>query len=278
MTKLASALPDGHGLDAVRHVLLGDPHAKHVAIAVLDCSKVTIDHDKGSREATAGIRSIEVVTIPEDLDLVHKLTTRAKDKRLGATVLPLGIEDDLAEAFKVRSEDVDTDITETGALDEDQVKALARSLDRPLRSELHAAIGALRASKEWVELGRARRVLSLAVRLFEDNDKRLLRNDEGYLIDPDTGEVVDEDKLTSDDLDRMLAALNRDDDVEGRPDDGSAILRYGTGLLTTGADLPDESEADEASRVVSYDCPQCDGTGRDDTGDTCPMCDGTGTE
>jgi hypothetical protein len=269
MTKLASALPDGHGLDAVRHILLGDPHAKHVAITVLDCSKVTIDHDKGSREATAGIRSIEVVTIPEDLDLAHKLTTRAKDKRLGATVLPLGIEDDLAEAFKVRSEDVDTDVTEIGALDEDQVKALARSLDRPLRHEVTEAVHALRGHKDWVTLGRARRVLELAARKLEENDKRLLRNEDGFLVDPATGEIVDEDKLTSDDLDRMLAALaGQEGEIEAEGESG---------------DLDNESDDDAECDALDgeLECPRCEGAGNvigDDGTELCGRCGGTGLD
>lgn len=208
MTKLASALPDGHGLDAVRRALIEEPHRQHVVIGVVGTKAVTTDYEKGGREATVSVRKIEAVTITDDLPLVRKLLTRATDRREGKTVLPIDMEDEIGDAFKVRSGDVDTDITATGELDEEQVKALARSLDRPLRSEVAEAIHVLRGHKDWVTLGRARRVLELAARRLEENDKRLLRNDDGYLVDPETGEVVDEEKLTSDDIDRMLAALN----------------------------------------------------------------------
>lgn len=220
MTKLASALPDGHGLDAVRRALIEEPHRQHVVIGIVGTKAVTTDYEKGGKEATVAVRKIEAVTITDDLPLVHKLLIRATDKREGKTVLPIGIEDDLGDAFKVRSEDIDTDITATGELDGEQVKALAISLDQPLRREVTRAIHALREHKEWVELGRARRVLELAARRLEENDKRLLRNDDGLLIDPDTGEVVDEEKLTSDDLDRMLAALNEYGSQDERTPDG----------------------------------------------------------
>lgn len=237
MTKLASALPDGHGLDAVRRALIEEPHRTHVVLGVVGTKAVTTDYEKGSKEPTVSVRQIEAVTITDDLPLVQKLLTRATDKRLGATVLPLGIEDDLAEAFVVRSEDIDTDITAIGQLDDDQVKALARSLDQPLRHEIRNAVHALREHKDWTTLGRARRVLELAARRLEENDKRLLRNDEGYLVDPATGEVVNEEKLTGDDLDRMLAALAEQsegddgpssaiddaDESDGRRNDGSGI-------------------------------------------------------
>jgi hypothetical protein len=206
MTKLASALPDGHGLESVRHKLIDEPRLKHIAVVVVDCSKVTIDYEKGGREPTAAIRTIEVVH-PDDLPLTEQILTRGRDKRLGATVLPLDVEDDISAAFTGRSEDITTDLAnDTSHLDEDQVKALASSLDQPLRVELGRAVSALRDSKDWVALGRARRVLQLAIRRLEENDKRLLRDEDGNLVDPETGDIVDEEKVTSEDLDRMLAA------------------------------------------------------------------------
>lgn len=224
MTKLASTLPDGHGLDAVRNKLLEEPHAKHVAVAVLDCSKVTIDYEKGGKEPYAAIRTIEVVH-PEDLELTRRILTRGQDRRLGATVLPLDMEDDITAAFTSRSEDVGTDLaSNTKHLTEDQVQALASSLDRPLWAELGDAIQALRASKEWVTLGRARRVLQLAIRKLQDNDLRLLRDDDGNLVDPETGDVVDEDTISAEDVDRMLLAFfDQSDDplTAGRDEGGS---------------------------------------------------------
>lgn len=228
MTKLASALPDGHGLDAVRRALIEEPHTRHVVIGVVGTKAVTTDYEKGGREATVAVRKIEAVTITDDLPLAHKLLTRATDKREGKTVLPIDIEDDLADAFKVRSEDIDTDIAATGELDEEQVKTLAASLDRPLRHEVTLAASALRGHKDWLTFGRARRVLELAARKLEENDRRLLRNEDGYLVDPESGEVVDEEKLTTEELDRMLAALHeqldkmKEDVEEDNDDEGDA--------------------------------------------------------
>lgn len=228
MTKLASALPDGHGLDAVRNLLIEDPRHKHVTVAVLDCKQVLTNYEGGGKEATAAIRTIEVVH-PDDLTLTQQILTRGRDRRLGATVLPLDVEDEIAGAFRGRSEDITTDLAgDTTHLDDDQVKALAQSLDNPLRHELGRAQAALRDSNDWVTLGRARRVLQLAIRQLEENDKRLLRDEDGHLVDPETGDVVDEDTLTSDDLDRMLKAhfdqvLDDDEqatfDLDGDEDD-----------------------------------------------------------
>ena len=221
MTKLASALPDGHGLEAVRRQLLEEPKHKHVGVVIVDCAKVTIDYEKGGKEPTAAIRTIEIVH-PDDLDLTRKILARGRDRRLGATVLPLDIEDDIAGAFTGRSEDIGTDLAnDTAHLDKMQAKRLADSLGTPLRSELGRAVSALRDSKDWVTLGRARRVLQVVIARLEDNDKRLLRDEDGRLVDPETGEYIDEDKVTSEDIDRMLAALEEqqtDEDVEDEPD------------------------------------------------------------
>lgn len=220
MTKLASALPDGHGLEAVRRQLLEDPRHKHVAIAVLDCAKVTIDYEKGAKEPTAAIRTVEVVH-PDDLELTRKILTRGRDKRLGATVLPLDLEDEISSAFPGRSENIGTDLaTNTDALDAAQAKNLAQSLSTPLRSELSRAVMALRESKDWVTLGRARRVLQVVTARLEENDKRLLRDDEGRIVDPDTGEFVEEDELTTEDIDRMLAALSEQEEDEPDEEQG----------------------------------------------------------
>ena len=220
MTKLASALPDGHGLDAIRRSLLETPRDKHVAIAIVDCARVTVDYEKATREPTAAVRTIEIAH-PDDLELARKILTRGRDRRLGATVLPLDLEDDITSAFPGRSEDIGTDLAhDTVHLDRAQARNLAQSLSSPLRSELARAISALRDSKEWVTLGRARRVLSVVVAHLEENDKRLLRDENGHIINPDTGEVVDELTLTSEDLDRFLAAKEEADN-EDEDDDNT---------------------------------------------------------
>lgn len=238
MTKLASNLPDGHGLEAVRRQLLEEPRHKHVAVALVNCAKEVVDHEKGSREPVAAIRTIEVVH-PDDVALTHQILTRGRDRRLGSTVLPLDLEDDITGTFRGRSEDITTDLaSNTRDLDDKQAKALAKALDNPLRHELAHAIAALRDSKDWVTLGRARRVLQLVIRRLEDNDKRLLRNEDGAVVDPATGEVItDEDTITTEDLDRMLAALDeqRSDDnaTDDDPEELQIVIQAAELVVTT---------------------------------------------
>lgn len=221
MTKLAAALPDGHGLDAVRRHLLETPRRRHIAIGLVSTKSVTDDYDKGEKEPTAAFRQLEVITYQADTTLAEQLLSRAYDRRQGATLLPIDVEDIAGAAFPGRSEDVSTDLAgQTKNLDDHQARELGHSLDRPLRHELRDAIDVLRSNKEWVKLGRARRVLQLAIATYEENDKRLLRDEDGYLVDPETGAIVDEEKLTSEDLDRMLAALDEAEKEEGGPGDG----------------------------------------------------------
>ena len=111
------------------------------------------------------------------------------------------------DAFKIRSGDIDTDITATGQPRRDQVKALARSLDRPLWHEVTAAAHVLREHKDWITLGRARRVLELAARRLEENDKRAAPQHDGNTSSTPRPGSRGREKLTSDDLDRMLAVL-----------------------------------------------------------------------
>ena len=100
MTKLASALPkgDGNGLDSIARQLVEQPHDMHVVIALVDCKKTTTDNDSGEVDPTARIRRVEVIDAA-DLGTAEKLMRRALEKRTGTTVLPLDIEDEIAEAF-----------------------------------------------------------------------------------------------------------------------------------------------------------------------------------
>ena len=109
--------PDGHGLDAVRRASSRSHTRQHVVIGIVGAKPVTTDYEKGSKGRPSASARSEAVTITDDLPMVQKLLIRATDKREGKFVLPIEVEDDLADAFKIRSEDIDTDITATGQLD-----------------------------------------------------------------------------------------------------------------------------------------------------------------
>lgn len=109
MTKLTSSLPsgDGNGLEALARVLIDDPHRVHVVIALVDCKKVSTDHDNGNVEPTARIRRIEAIGA-EDASVAQTMLRRALERHTGKVVLPFDLEEDLKAAFG----DVDPDTGE----------------------------------------------------------------------------------------------------------------------------------------------------------------------
>jgi len=101
-TKIASKLPKSeevNGLNAITDELVDHPDRFHVAVVVLDCSKVTTEIDTGDSVPTARIRRIEIIDRPDDKKRLQELATRALETRTGKTVLPLELEDELREAF-----------------------------------------------------------------------------------------------------------------------------------------------------------------------------------
>ena len=87
-------------------------------IGLVDCSTVTTDNDTGAVEPTARIRRLEVVTHSDDLANAEVILRRALDDRLGATVLPLAIEDDITGAFADQidtiHDDLDANVDDNG--------------------------------------------------------------------------------------------------------------------------------------------------------------------
>ena len=94
--------------------------------------------------------------------------------------------------------DIDTDITATGQLDEDQVKASPARRPAPARSPRAAHV--LR-EQGLDHVDRTPAASGASRPPARRGDKRLLRNDERTSVGrPDDREIVDEEKLTSDDL------------------------------------------------------------------------------
>jgi hypothetical protein len=150
MTKLASKLPEGgHGLSAIAHHLVRTPHDRHVVIGVVDCVTTTTDNDSGAVEPTARFRRLEVVADADDLEVSEQLLRRALDQRLGSTVLPLVIEDDIRDAF----------VDAIGRLDPAEGLLDADGEVVPIDREIRDAVEGMRR----LGYGRAARILMIAL-------------------------------------------------------------------------------------------------------------------
>lgn len=99
--KLMGALPggDNNGASAIGGDLVKDPRRLHPMIAIVDGKRTTIDSDTGEQTVTVRVRRIEAL-LPDDMPAAEKLLRRALEKRTGQTVIPLDLEDEIAEAFK----------------------------------------------------------------------------------------------------------------------------------------------------------------------------------
>jgi hypothetical protein len=108
--KLAGRLPkdDMNGLDARLKQFLDEPDTIQVALVMLKTSKVTKDVDAGgSLEPTLKILRVEAI-LPEDAKDAKKMLRRALEKRLGVTVLPLELEDEISAVFDDAATDRET--------------------------------------------------------------------------------------------------------------------------------------------------------------------------
>lgn len=128
MTKLSSTLPggDNNGLGALARALTMDPHKTAIIVAVVDCKSITIDTDTGDKVATVRIRRVEPID-PQDTDQAQRLLVRGLERRTGAVMLPIDLEDELSALFANLVESVDF---ETGKLrDGEQEDAAAKTTE-----------------------------------------------------------------------------------------------------------------------------------------------------
>ena len=100
MTKLTNGLTKGQGdgLASLARLALRAPRRRRLAIAILDCSKITVDTETSAEEATMRVIRLEPVA-SEDVPAVEKLYVRAIEAREGRQMLPLDIQVKLEEAF-----------------------------------------------------------------------------------------------------------------------------------------------------------------------------------
>lgn len=99
--KFSGRLPkgDANGLAPIAAELLDCPETVHVVLALIDCSKITVDVDNGDRVPTIRIRRIEAVQNADDRDRLRMLLEREFERRTGKTVLPFELEMDVRAAF-----------------------------------------------------------------------------------------------------------------------------------------------------------------------------------
>ncbi len=100
MTKLTNGLTKGQGdgLASLARLALRAPRRRRLAIAILDCSKITVDTETSAEEATMRVIRLEPVA-SEDVPTVEKLYVRAIEAREGHQMLPLDLQVKLEEAF-----------------------------------------------------------------------------------------------------------------------------------------------------------------------------------
>lgn len=102
---------DANGLSAMAADLIREPERKRIILAIVDNPKTVINNVTGDRVATVRICRIEAV-LGDDLGAAEQLLRRALERRTGLTVLPLDLEDELAEAFAEFDPDADPDAAE----------------------------------------------------------------------------------------------------------------------------------------------------------------------
>lgn len=98
MTKFSATLPKGeaNGLTSLHHQLLANPKGTHLIVGVIDVKTITTDVDTGDQVATVRFRRVEPIAA-QDADEAVRLMQRGTERRTGATMLPIEIEDELRE-------------------------------------------------------------------------------------------------------------------------------------------------------------------------------------
>lgn len=86
--KLASKLPDDHGLAVIQPALIAEPDRAHLVVGWVDCSRLTTEIDTG--EVTPTMRFLQVEAV--DDEAVEAAMARARARRTGQQTLPVDTE------------------------------------------------------------------------------------------------------------------------------------------------------------------------------------------
>lgn len=84
--KLASKLPEDGGTDALYGPLVNDPHAQHLVVGYVDCSRLTTDMDTGDVIPTMRFTALERVA-DGSRPVVERAFQQAKARRTGQRAL-----------------------------------------------------------------------------------------------------------------------------------------------------------------------------------------------
>lgn len=100
--KLASSLPkadEANGLAANAATYLAEgPGSLHVAVVVFVVNKCS-NEETGDSIPTLRVGRVEPILDDQDCARMGRIATRAFERRTGATVLPLDMEDEIRAAF-----------------------------------------------------------------------------------------------------------------------------------------------------------------------------------
>lgn len=122
MTKFSGTLPGGeaNGLSALAAQLLRNPQGTHIVVGIIDTKTITTDVDTGDQVPTVRFRRVEPVPGP-DADHVVRIMQRATERRTGAAMLPIEMEDELKDLLESLDLSVDADgvVTVNGDAGED---------------------------------------------------------------------------------------------------------------------------------------------------------------
>lgn len=85
---LSGLLPEGDGLSAIARLLVTEPDAERIIVAVVDTVKITQRIDDDTSVPTVRIRRIEVLTDHKDQTQTRTMLEREFERRTGQTPLP----------------------------------------------------------------------------------------------------------------------------------------------------------------------------------------------
>lgn len=145
---LSAALPAGdkNGLARITSELVSSPETVHVAIVLLQTTKLLSDVSDHSVTPTVGIRAIEPIPVGPDANELRRLLRRQFERRTGLVELPLDLERALEDISIAGQADTDDDGEEPLTLE--QLQHAVEIVVGDQRAEAQAIVKRLPCSPE----------------------------------------------------------------------------------------------------------------------------------